>query len=82
MKLLPNWRLAWRWSSVQLSALGAVLLALAIALPDVVTSIWSALPPAVLDRLPANVALLVPLAIQIAAGVARVIQQGSPDDGR
>jgi len=73
-----NLRQAWRWWSVRVSALGAALLLLAIAEPDVVTAAWAALPASVLERLPRNVALIVPLAIQIAAMVARVLPQKAP----
>lgn len=82
MKLIPTWRHAWRWWSVRVSALGAALAVLALAAPDVVSTVWSVLPDDVLARLPRNVALTVPLLIQLAAIVARVIQQREASDGR
>lgn len=75
MNLIPNWRQAWRWWSVRVSALGTLLLALAIAAPDVVAGAWALLPAEVLAILPRNVALIVPLMLQAGTGLARILRQ-------
>lgn len=73
MKLIPEWKRAWRMSSVQLAAAGAVLNAAAAA--------WSVFQGAV-DPM---VFAIVNMALSCAVAVARVVQQSklrevSPDE--
>lgn len=74
MKLVNNWRRAWRWSSVRLSALGAVLMGAA----EVAGSSWAALPPDVRDVIPH--APTIALVLFVLMPVARIFRQGT-DDG-
>ncbi|MEP9401846.1 hypothetical protein [Sphingomonas sp. VNH70] len=75
MKLIPEWRQAWRWWSVRLSALGSLLCAIALASPDAVLAVWQALPAELVASLPERLVAVVPMLLFAAAGVARVIQQ-------
>lgn len=81
MRLLPNWRQAWRWWSVRVSALGALLAAIALLAPDVVGAVWSALPPDLVAQLPRNVAMAVPLGLELATILARITRQRTSTDG-
>lgn len=75
MKLVNNWRRAWRWSSVRLSALGAVLMGAA----EVAGSSWAALPPDVRDAIPH--APTIALVLFVLVPVARVFKREGKDDG-
>lgn len=63
MKLIPEWRAAWKLSSVQLAVLGAVLNAAAVA--------WSVFQGAVDPLVFAGVNM----ALSIAVAVSRVVLQ-------
>lgn len=78
--LIQNWRQAWRWWSVRVSALGALLTALLLAAPDLAIALWQALPPELAALLPRHAELLVPLGLQLAAAIARVIRQRGQGD--
>jgi hypothetical protein len=80
MKLLSNWRQAWRWWSVRVSTLAAALAAIALFLPEVVGAVWSQLPPELLARLPRGFVMIVPFALELLAIWMRVLQQRAPDE--
>ena len=44
MQLIPNWRDAWRMTSVNLPAIGLGILTILEAAPDAILSIWAVLP--------------------------------------
>ncbi|MDD1450806.1 glycosyl hydrolase 108 family protein [Sphingomonas sp. H160509] len=75
MKLIDNWRHAWRLWSVRLSAFGALLTALAAAAPDTLLQIWNGLPEDVRSLLPESVAHVIPTLLFVATIVARLIPQ-------
>lgn len=80
--LIPNWRQGWRLWSVRVPAIGTLLLVAMLAAPDLVLSLWHALPPELLAMLPANALLIVPIALNVAAIAARMVRQRRLDDGR
>jgi hypothetical protein len=75
MKLVDDWRRAWRWSSVQLSAVGAVVMGAA----EIAGSSWSALPPDVRDNIPH--AQTIALVLFVLLPIARIFTKGGKDDG-
>jgi lysozyme family protein len=75
MKLIDNWRHAWRLWSVRLSAFGALLTALAAAAPDTLLQIWNGLPDDVRGVVPESVAHVIPTLLFVATIVARLIPQ-------
>lgn len=75
MRLVDDWRRAWRWSSVRLSALGALVMAVA----EVAGSSWSALPPDVRDSIPH--AQTIALILFVAVPIARIFTRGEKADG-
>ena len=44
MKLVPNWRKAWKWHSVQLAIVGLLGSLVAIADPSIILQAWAMLP--------------------------------------
>lgn len=82
MKLVEEWRQAWRWWSVQLNILGSALFAALLGFPDVAQQLWFALPDELKAQLPHNVAFYVPLLILAAANIARICKQGGRGDGQ
>ena len=44
IKLIPNWKEAWKWSSVRLAALGALASSLITAFPDSMIYAWALMP--------------------------------------
>lgn len=79
MKLVDEWPRAWRWWSIQLNALGNMLLVALLSFPDLAQQLWLALPPQVMDLLPERIAYWVPVLILIASGGARLVQQEKKD---
>jgi hypothetical protein len=75
MKLIPDWRQAWRWWSVRVPALGALMCTIAIISPDAASALWHALPADLIASLPQPVQLLVPIAISAMTIVARLLDQ-------
>lgn len=66
MKLVPNWRAAWRWLSMQFLALAA---AAEVA--------WQTMPPEALAVIAPDWRGYITLGLVIAAMVGRLINQGS-----
>lgn len=65
MRLVPDWREAWRWHSVQIMAVLAVL-----------PSVWAALPPDVKAWVPESWQLPIFGLLAVAGVVLRVRDQG------
>lgn len=81
MKLVDEWRNAWRWWSVQLNVLGSALLSALLAFPDIAQQIWLGLPDEMKALLPHNVAFYVPLLLLFGGNLARIFKQGEKRDG-
>ncbi len=69
------WSRAWPLWSVRMSALGAILTALAAAAPDTLLQAWNALPDDVRSLFPDSIARVVPTLLFVATIVARLIPQ-------
>ena len=65
MKLVPDWRRAWRWFSMQAMAVSAALQAA-----------WLGLPPDLKSRLPVEWLPALAIAVLVLGAVGRVIDQG------
>lgn len=68
MKLVPNWRKAWRWLSMRFLALAA---AAQVA--------WQTMPPEALAVIPVGWRGYITLGLVLAAMVGRVIDQGTAE---
>lgn len=44
IKLISNWKEAWKWSSVRLAALGALASSLFASFPDAMIHAWALMP--------------------------------------
>lgn len=80
MKLIDDWRDAWRLWSVRLVAVGALLQALAMASPDTLLVAWNALPSDLRIVLPEGAEGYISLGLYLAAIVARVLKQPTRPD--
>lgn len=74
-KLIDGWRQAWKLWSVRLNALGIASLGYLTLAPDVALEIFNALPIELREMLPPFVANLLPIALFVAAIVARLFKQ-------
>ncbi|RSV15204.1 hypothetical protein CA235_09725 [Sphingomonas sp. ABOLF] len=78
MKII-DWRQVWRWWSVRVSALGALLFALLTAFPDQALALWMNLPAEIRGRIPDNVEHAITAALFAAVMIVRLIPQGEAD---
>lgn len=69
MKLVPNWRQAWKWFSIQIAAVGAALQATILAFPNVK------------DWLGDTVVHSAGLVMLFGLVAARLVDQSKPDNG-
>lgn len=82
MKLIDDWRRTlWKSWTVRLSALSFALQSVFLAWPTAMLDIWTALPAELKGFLPYHVAMFIPLALTLAAIVARPIVQKSISGG-
>lgn len=64
-KLVPDWRKAWRWFSMQAMAVSTAILAT-----------WALLPADLKARLPDDVGLVAAIVALVAGMVGRLVDQG------
>lgn len=69
------WLRAWPLWSVRMSALGAILTALAAAAPETLLQVWNGLPDDVVGVFPATIARVIPTLLFLATIVVRLIPQ-------
>jgi hypothetical protein len=81
MKLIPNWRHAWRLASVRVAAIGAIATTAAAAAPDAALQIWQSLPDPIRDLVPSPVSRWVGPALFAATMVARILRKPEAGDG-
>jgi hypothetical protein len=82
MKLISDWRQAWRLWSVRATAIGAVVTATAAASPDALLTAWNALPDELRTLVPEDVDRWVaPLLFAVSLAV-RILRQRSARDGK
>lgn len=82
MKLIPNWRHAWRLASVRVAAIGAIATSAAAASPDTALSIWQSLPEELQAIVPGPVSRWVTPALFVATLVARILKKRDATDGQ
>lgn len=81
MKLIDDWKKAWRFSSVRLGALGTAITSTLVAFPDAALAAWNLLPPVMQQAFPDRYMPLVGVAVFAMALLARLIRQDSLRDG-
>lgn len=67
MKLVPNWRQAWKWASVQIAIVGGAMQAAILAFPDLK------------DWLGDTITHLAGLMMLVGLVAARLVDQSKPD---
>lgn len=75
IQLIRDWRLAWRFWSVRLQALGAALLAFSLAAPDYAIQALAILPVDIRAGIAPELIQYVALASVVAGIIARYIKQ-------
>lgn len=87
MNLLKKWAAAvrarliddagrwWRFWSIRLAALGALITAFAQWFPDTLASVWNALPADMRELLPAPLLHSIPVILFVAVAVSRIVAQ-------
>lgn len=78
-KLIPEWREAWRWWSVQLAALFAILAGLLTANPGLVLGLVGMLPSGLWRW---AIAALIAIIVFVIPTLARLWQQEGKRDGQ
>ena len=80
-RLIDDTRLWWRFWSMRLAALGAVVTALAQWFPDTLSAAWNAIPSDMRASLPAPLLHSIPVILFVAIMVARILAQkkATPD---
>lgn len=82
MKLIENWRQAWRLWSVRVNALGAMLLGWVLLWPESILALWSLVTPEARDLLPRWLSVGAPLVLFLLALGARLVKQpDKPGEG-
>lgn len=75
MRLIPQWRQAWRMTSVQLQALALAFFSYITAVPDAAIQLWGLLPVDIRESIPPGYVKWFGIGL-IALGIfARVIKQ-------
>lgn len=74
MKLIPEWKRAWKFASVQWSVVGILC-----TLVEIANQTWSALPPAIAAKIPNSSQIALALFILVLVG--RLIKFKEKPDG-
>lgn len=75
IKLIEEWRSAWRWWSMRLAAVGSIAVAYVLAYPDILLSTLNALPPEMRAVFPPAIGFVLFALVSI----ARLVKQGKHD---
>lgn len=75
MKLIPEWRQAWKLKSIQWSVIGLVL----TGVVEFLNSIWYSLPPAIIDKIPHS--STISMAMFVVVIIMRLVKQKDTPDG-
>lgn len=82
MKLIPDWRAAWRFWSVQLGLIGTALAGIFIAFPDAALYAWALLPQDLKSFVPARFMPLIGVAVFVTSLIARIVKQKNLPNGK
>jgi len=80
-RLIDDWHRAWKFSSVRLAALGAMLEAFVQWFPGTATEAWNALPQDMRGLLPAGLTRALPIILLVSIALARITRK-APTDGQ
>lgn len=77
MKLIPEWRESWKFTSLWLQGFATLFLSYIALVPDAALYVWNALPAEVKDTFDPKYVALIGTVLGFLAMLARVIRQGS-----
>lgn len=75
MKLIDDWKQAWKLWSVQLGTVGVALQTAFLTWGELPLTMWNMLPDALQSLVPERFAFLLPVVFFAAGGIARLIKQ-------
>lgn len=75
VRLIDNWKKAWKLASVQWSAVGIVL----TCVVEYLNSIWYSLPPQVVEKIPHS--SYISIAIFVCVMIGRILKKKEQPDG-
>uniref|UniRef100_A0AAU6VZY0 Holin n=1 Tax=Pseudomonas phage Pavpe01 TaxID=3138545 RepID=A0AAU6VZY0_9VIRU len=79
LELIDDWRLFWRFTSLQLGAIGAALTGVLIAFPDAALYAWGILPADLKAVIPERYLPLIGVGVFVLSMFARLIKQRKPE---
>lgn len=79
-RLIDDWRRSWRFWSIRLSLLGALLSAIGAAFPSAMLEAWNALPPDLRALIPARAAQIIAATLFVGTMAARLYKQREQHD--
>lgn len=74
-RLIDDARLWWRFWSVRLAAVGAIVTTFAQWFPDTLAGVWNAMPADMRALLPAPLLHSIPIILFVAVGISRLVAQ-------
>ena len=74
-RLIDDWRRSWRFWSMRLSLIGALLSAASAAFPAAMLDAWNALPPDLRTMIPARTAQVIAAILFTGTMAARLFRQ-------
>lgn len=75
IKLIPYWRSAWRFVSIQLGVAGTILTAWLIASPDAILHAWLLLPGELKSAIPPRFIPMIGVGLFALGTIARIVHQ-------
>jgi hypothetical protein len=80
-RLIDDWRRSWRFWSMRLSLIGALLSAGAAAFPGAMLEAWNALPPDLRALVPTRAAQIIAAILFVGTMTTRLLKQREDRDG-
>lgn len=80
MKLINEWKQAWKYLSVQFNVIGIILLSILVELPNHLVVSWSLLPSEVKDILDKEHLVYIGIVFMILSTLGRIISQTKEND--
>lgn len=75
LRLIEEWRQAWRMWSIRFSALGAALMGVMVTYPNIIVEVWNAVPADVKYFIPPDIGKYLSLGFFVMIFVSRIIKQ-------
>ena len=80
-RLIDDWRRSWRFWSMRLSLIGALLSAVGAVFPGAILEAWNALPPDLRVLIPQRAVQIIAASLFVGTMAARLCKQRDQHDG-